>query len=146
MSITINQAAIRKITLITAVLIAAIVAGCATTNSKPPALVQVVRNQKTEFIDCAVSVNVFNQMSGTAWTGVSLHVILRDRNNAPIGEIQEIPMRYTEPGYGITFQSKIQGVKCNEIAGLSILYFGYYPADGGGQLRFRNEVVATELK
>jgi hypothetical protein len=37
-------------------------------------------------------------------------------------------------------------VSCDEIAGLSVLYFGYYPADGGGQLHLRSEVISTELK
>ena len=120
------------------------VAGCATMGGGTPATVVLTRNLDDSTSDCNVTLGAYNHMR-TAWNGIAIHVILRDAGNTAIGEIQGSPQRYTETGHGILFKKTVTGVRCEDIAKISVIWFGYYPADGGGQRRFPNSSVETKL-
>ena len=113
--------------------------------SRPLAVIQVVKNSQSSAGNCPVTVTIFNQMNGVPWDSVSYHVALRNKDNAAIGELKGIPEKYTEPGFGMVFGRQVNGVKCGEITGISVLYFGYYPT-GQGQERLSTSVVSAELK
>ncbi len=136
-----------SVLLITASALALTLYGCATSGgvNNPLALIEIERKQQTSSGDCPISVKIFNRFKGVAWDGVSYHLALRDKSGAAVGELQGIPLRYTEPGYGLIVSTQAHGVKCEEIAGVSLLYFGYYPT-GRGQVRLSNNAVTTQLR
>lgn len=142
-----NSQTMRKVISRSAAMLAAMLVGCATTNgtNSPLASIQIERSLQTSSGDCPVHVKIINRMKGTPWDGVSYHVALRNKNNVAIGELRGVPLRYTEPGYGLVVSSQIQGAVCEEIVGVSLLYFGYYPT-GQGQVRLSNTVVTAEVK
>lgn len=124
-----------------------ILIGCTTTGTTGGSLasIEVERKQQVSSGDCPVSVSIFNRMNRIAWDGVSFHLALRNKSGVAIGELRGIPFRYTEPGYGLVVSGQAQGVRCEEIAGVSLLYFGYYPT-GQGQLRLRNSMVTVRIR
>ena len=123
-----------------------LLASCATgVGGEPPANIVVTRAPDSASVDCKVEVVLLNGMS-TAWAGVSYWLIFRDSNGRPVGELRGIPQRYTETGYGIVIQGQIKAVKCVDITSASVQYFGYYPANGGRQIRLLNSSVTTEVK
>ena len=145
-----THSSVRSMTKVLSVAVpmfALILTGCATTRTTGGSLasIEIERKQQMSSSDCPVSVKIFNRMSGIAWDGVSYHLALRNKSGVVIGELQDIPLRYTEPGYGIVVSSQVQGARCEEITGVSLLYFGYYPT-GQGQVRLSNSVVTAELR
>lgn len=80
-----------------------------------------------------------------AWSNVSYHMAFRDKSRAAVGESRDIPSRYTEPGYGMVVTDIVQGVSCEEIAAVSLLYFGYYPI-GLGQMQVNPSLISTSIE
>ncbi len=111
-----------------------------------PATIEVVRDLKSQDQDCNVKIKIYNNMNFSAWSGVSYHLVLRDKNNVAVGDTQGIPMRYTDPGYGLVISKTIKGIRCTDIVKSQVLYFGYYPANGGGQIRIANYAVKNIIK
>lgn len=133
--------------LITLLIIPLLLFGCSTAGvgGGSPAAVIVTKKPDTTSSDCSISIGLFNRMQ-SEWAGVSYWFVIRDANNRPRAEFRGIPMRYTEPGYGIVVQDKAQGVRCEHLVSVSILYFGYYPVSGAGQVRIRNSGVIAKIK
>lgn len=128
-------------------------AGCAATESRNVtpddskgmlAIIQIEKSQ-TSLSDCHVSVNISNRMKGAAWDGVSYNVALLDKKNVAIGRLIGIPHQYTKTGYSLADTGQVQGARCEDIADVSLIYFGYYPA-GGKEIHLHNNRVKTEIK
>ena len=128
-------------------------AGCAATESRNVtpddskgmlAIIQIEKSQ-TSLSDCHVSVNISNRMKGAAWDGVSYNVALLDKKNVAIGRLIGIPHQYTKTGYSLADTGQVQGARCEDIADVSLIYFGYYPA-GGKEVHLHNNRVKTEIK
>ena len=81
----------------------------------------------------------------TAWDGVSIHLAFRDNSQVAIGEYQGIPMVYTESGRGIIVGNVVQGVSCEQIVAVSLLYFGYYPQNQG-QMHVEESSIPTSIQ
>lgn len=136
-------------------LIAAILAGCAADTSRDGGyrgsihdklvLVQVVKQPATSSTDCAVSVRITNRMRGTNWDGVSYHLGLLNRKNATVGKLIGAPRRYTRFGDHLEDSGKVLGARCDELVGISVVYFGYYPP-GKRQESLHLSHVKAELR
>lgn len=134
----------------------AILAGCATEASKtsppseskknvPLAVIGISKNLPSSSGDCPVSVKISNRMQGTAWDGASYHVSVVDRKNVSIGQVIGAPHQFTKPGSDLAETAGVLGVKCENIAGVSLLYFAYYPS-GKNPVHLHNSEVKAELR
>lgn len=133
--------------LVSVLAISILMSSCASTGvgGGPPAAIVVTKKLDPASVDCKVEVTLHNGMHA-AWAGVSYWLIFRDASGRPLGELRGIPHRYTETGYGIRVQPQVPAVKCADIASASVQYFGYYPANGGRQVRLLNSSVTAEVK
>jgi hypothetical protein len=111
----------------------------------PQAVIEVERRPEAGSNDCPLYISVFNRTPGVAWDGFSYHIALRNQNGTAVGEVRGIPHRYLELGNGLGVPNKVQGVKCESLVSVTLLYFGIYP-QGRGQVRLDNSRVAISLK
>lgn len=134
------------------VLLAVLLAGCAGGGKKESvsdtttrlASVQVTRLDSASEKDCPVSVRISNNTS-TAWTGVSYHVSLYNKSGVSIGKLLGSPRKNISSGDDLTDSGKVLGARCNQITGIALVYFGYYPA-GKKQVALHNANVQVKLK
>lgn len=142
------------ITLIASAL-ALMLAGCAGDASKkgtprasrdnPLAIIQIEKGPPASAGDCPVSVKISNRMQGTAWDGASYHLALLDNKNVAIGRLMGAPHHYTKPGSDLVDAGLALGAKCEDVAAVSLIYFGYYPA-GKKQVPLHIDRVKAEMK
>lgn len=111
----------------------------------PPPLASVkIEKLGTAPNGCQVNILVSNYTT-VAWDGVSIHLAFRDNSQVAIGEYQGIPMVYTEPERGIIVGNIIHGISCEQIAAVSLLYFGYYPQNQG-QIQVEESSIPTSIQ
>lgn len=122
---------------VAAIAIALLLAGCAggtkkesATSGGPLAVVQVTRNMGQAGSDCPVSVKISNR-TNTAWDGVSYHVALHNRSGVSIGKVLGSPHKPVKAGGDLLDSGQVLGVKCGDLTGAALVYFGYYPAGKG---------------
>lgn len=136
-------------------MLAAVLAGCATTptasNPQSDRLtdllvsIQVTKTQPTATADCPVSVKITNKMNGMNWDGVSYQLGALNKLNVATGQIIGAPRKKTAPGGTVAENTKVLGVSCDTIVGLSVLYFAYYPS-GKNAVHIHNSQVKAQLK
>lgn len=93
-------------------------------------MVQVTRNMGQAGSDCPVSVKISNR-TNTAWDGVSYHVALHNRSGVSIGKVLGSPHKPVKAGGDLLDSGQVLGVKCGDLTGAALVYFGYYPAGKG---------------
>jgi hypothetical protein len=108
-------------------------------------VIGISKNLPSSSGDCPVSVKISNRMQGTAWDGVSYHVSVVDRKNVSIGQVIGAPRQFTKPGNDLAETTGVLGAKCENIAGVSLLYFAYYPS-GKYPVHLHNSEVKAELR
>jgi hypothetical protein len=79
------------------------------------------------------------------WNGVSYHVVFRNAGGQAVGEARGIPYKFMDPQAVIGGTTSVDA-SCDSIARMDVMYFGYYPANGGGQIRLRNSAIRTAVK
>jgi len=137
---------------IAAVLVSAL-AGCASnTNTTPKesktgplAIIQIEKSKQPSSSDCPVSVKIVNRMKDVDWDGVSYNLAMLNKNNVSIGKLIGIPHQYTKAGSILMDSGQVLDAGCDDIAAVSVVYFGYYPA-GKKQVPVHNNRVKAEIK
>lgn len=129
----------------------AVLAGCAGDGGRPVsdtsgsvASIEVARKAKTSSGDCPVTITVTNR-TGTTWDGVSYHLAMNNRNGAATGRLLGSPRKKTASGDNLVDNGSVLGMKCEEIAGMALVYFGYYPA-GKKQVHAHINTVRVTLR
>ena len=149
-----NPYSVSSLISLTIIALASMLAGCAATESRNVApdeskgmlaIIQIEKSPQASLSDCHVSVNISNRMKGAAWDGVSYNLALLDKKNVAIGRLIGIPHQYTKSGYSLADTGQVRGARCEDIADVSLIYFGYYPA-GGKEVHLHNNRVKTEIK
>lgn len=139
-----------KLPLLNALVLATLLAGCAGEVSKEKgryelfATIRIERNLQKPAGDCPVGVTISNRTE-TAWDGASYHVSLLNKAGKAIGKLIGTPRKQTKAGQELADSGQVLGAKCADIAGVSPIYFGYYPV-GKKQVPVHNSHVGTELK
>lgn len=111
---------------------AALGAGCAGTTGpsasgkSTTASIEIARGSTTANGDCSVMLTVTNH-SNVAWDGISYHIALHNKQGVSVGRLIGSPHRKTADGAQLSSQDKVLGVKCDQISGVGLVYFGYYP-------------------
>jgi hypothetical protein len=130
------------------VLVAAMLAGCASDTRKSGgnylATIRIEKKAATSIEDCAVAVEINNRMRDD-WDAASYHVALLNKKGVAIGKLIGVPRHYTKSGQYLADSGKVLGAKCQDIAGVSLIYFGYYPT-GRKQMPLHNGQVGVTLK
>jgi hypothetical protein len=125
-----------------------VLAGCAADARKSGgdylATIEIQKSAATSVADCAVAVTVGNRMRDD-WDGASYHVAMLNKKGVAIGKLIGVPRHFTRPGQKLADSGKVLGAKCQDIAGVSLIYFGYYPA-GRKQMPLHNNQVGVTLK
>lgn len=93
---------------------------------------------------CDLRLGVVNGMT-TSWSGFSYHVVFRGRAGQSVGESRGIPMQFMDPRSVVT-ASAVASTSCEDVAGVEVLYFGYYPSNGGGQIQIRPAIITTGIR
>ena len=147
-------APVKNLIFFAAVLVSAL-AGCAgntNTNTTPKesktgplAIIQIEKSKQPSSSDCPVSVKIVNRMKDVDWDGVSYHVAMLNKNNVSIGKLIGIPHQYTKSGSILMDSGQVLDAGCDDIAAVSVVYFGYYPA-GKKQVPVHNNRVKAEIK
>jgi hypothetical protein len=149
-----NPYSVRSLTTLTALVLTLMLASCATDNDKttanvsktgPLATIQIEKSKQPSSGDCPVSVKIVNRMKDVDWDGVSYHVAMLNKNNVSIGKLIGIPHQYTKSGSILMDSGQVLDAGCDDIAGVSVVYFGYYPA-GKKQVPVHNNRVKAEIK
>ena len=145
---------VRSLTSLTALVLTLMLASCASNNdkaaanvSKPGTLatIQIEKSKQPSSEDCTVSVKIVNQMKDTVWDGVSYNVAMLNKGNVAIGKLLGTPHQHTSTGSSLTDTGQVLDAKCEDIAGVSLIYFGYYPA-GEKQVSVHNNRVKVEIR
>ena len=145
-------APVKNLIFLAAVLVSAL-AGCASnTNTTPKesktgplAIIQIEKSKQPSSSDCPVSVKIVNRMKDVDWDGVSYHLAMLNKNNVSIGKLIGIPHQYTKSGSILMDSGQVLDAGCDDIAAVSVVYFGYYPA-GKKQVPVHNNRVKAEIK
>jgi hypothetical protein len=108
------------------------------------ALIQVTRNAQKSDGDCPVTVKISNR-TNVAWDGVSYHLAMHNKNGVSVGKLMGSPRRSVKAGGDLMDSGQILGAKCEQVTGMALVYFGYYPA-GKKQVSLHNANVQISLK
>lgn len=106
-------------------------AGCAgggkgiTDGKNTLAVIEAIRG-KTSAGDCPVTLSIANR-TGVAWDGASYHLAMHNRSGVSIGRLLGSPRKKTPEGEALVDAGRVLGVKCEDITGAALVYFGYYP-------------------
>ncbi|OAJ71400.1 hypothetical protein A7976_07680 [Methylobacillus sp. MM3] len=114
-----------------AILAALLVAGCGggrgISDSKGTlAVIEIAKKSPTSVGDCPVKVTISNRMN-IGWDGVSYHLAMHNRKGVSVGRLMGSPRKKTPAGEDLMDTGSVLGVKCEDITGLALVYFGYYP-------------------
>lgn len=115
------------------ILAALLAAGCAgggqgIADSKDTlAVIEIARKSTTSAGDCPVKVTISNRMN-IGWDGVSYHLAMHNRKGVAVGRLMGSPRKKTPAGEDLVDSGSVLGVKCADLTGLALVYFGYYPA------------------
>jgi hypothetical protein len=148
-----NPFSVKSLVTITLLVLTLTLTSCASNNNKTTAnisktgalaTIQIEKSKQPSSIDCSVSVKIVNQMKDTIWDGVSYHVAFLNKRNVTIGKLLGTPRQRTNTGASLTETGQVLNAKCEDIAGVSLIYFGYYPA-GKNQLSVHNNRVKVEV-
>ena len=144
-----------KYQIFIAAVLVSVLAGCAsntniTTTPKesktgPLAVIQIEKIKQPSSSDCPVSVKIVNRMKDVDWDGVSYHLAMLNKNNVSIGKLIGIPHQYTKSGSILMDSGQVLDAGCDDIAAVSVVYFGYYPV-GKKQVPVHNNRVKAEIK
>jgi hypothetical protein len=92
---------------------------------EPLVLIQLEKQPHAN--DCLVAVRITNRMRDINWDAASYQVALLDGKNVTRGKLAGTPRRYTRYGQILEDSGTIYGMRCEELVGVSVIYFGYYP-------------------
>jgi hypothetical protein len=108
------------------------------------AAIQVTRNGQKSDADCPVTIKISNR-TNVAWDGASYHLALHNKNGVSVGKLLGSPRKSVQSGDDLVDTGKILGAKCEQVTGMALVYFGYYPA-GKKQVSMHNANVQISLK
>ena len=90
------------------------------------AVIEIAKKSKTSIGDCPVTVTINNRMN-IGWDGVSYHLAMHNRKGVAVGRLMGSPRKKTPAGEDLMDNGSVLGVKCEDIIGIALVYFGYYP-------------------
>ena len=90
------------------------------------AVIEIAKKSKTSIGDCPVKVTINNRMN-IGWDGVSYHLAMHNRKGVAVGRLMGSPRKKTPAGEDLMDNGSVLGVKCEDITGIALVYFGYYP-------------------
>lgn len=130
--------------------LAALLAGCASQGSRestsdPLATISIEKTSTLPAGDCAVNVTISNRVRDSNWDGVSYHVSLLDRAGKNAGRLMGAPRHPISYGQTLSDRGRVLGAKCEDIAGVELIYLGYYPK-GSSQVHVHNNRVRASVK
>ena len=149
-----NPCSVMGLTTLTALVLTLMLSGCASNIDKKAAnvsktgtfaTIQIEKSKQPSSGDCAVSVKIVNQMKDTVWDGVSYNVAMLNKSNVAIGRLLGTPHQRTSTSSSLADTGQVLDAKCGDIAGVSLIYFGYYPA-GKREVSVHNNRVKVELR
>lgn len=108
------------------------------------AIIEVTRNAQKTPSDCPVTVKISNR-TRIDWDGVSYHLVMHNRNGVTIGKLLGSPKKRIKAGEDLIDSGVILGAKCEQMTGIALVYFGYYPA-GKKQVSVHNANVQVRMK
>jgi hypothetical protein len=114
------------------ILTALLAAGCANggrgiSDSKNTlAVIEIAKKSKTSAGDCPVDITISNRMN-INWDGASYHLAMHNRKGVSVGRLMGAPRKKTPSGEDLVDTGSVLGVKCEDITGMALVYFGYYP-------------------
>lgn len=131
-----------------------LLAGCAGDGSKKVSkprindklvVIQVFDKKPTTTGGCSVSLKIINRMRDSTWEGVSYHLTLTNKRNASVGSLIGAPRKPTTSGGHLTDTGKVVWAACSDIAGVTPVYFGYYPS-GKNQVSLHLSHIQAEIQ
>lgn len=133
-----------------AIALAALLAACAGPGARdsatdPLVLIGIEKQSSTAGGDCMVNVTLVNRVRDTAWDGASYHLGLLNRKGVTAGRLMGAPRKPVAYGRELLDSGRVQGVRCEDIAGAEVIYLGYYPA-GKAQVNVHNNRVRVQVK
>src|SRR3990167_445571 len=115
-----------------AIALATLLAACAGSGTRdstdPLVLIGIDKLSSSAGGDCMVNVTLVNRVHDTNWDGVSYHLSLLNRSGKAAGRLMGAPRKPVAYGRELLDSGRVQGVRCEDIAGAEVIYLGYYPA------------------
>ena len=136
----------RSLAAIALVTLLAACAGPGTRDSTDPlVLIGIDKLSSSAGGDCMVNVTLVNRVHDTDWDGVSYHLSLLNKAGKTAGRLMGAPRKPVAYGRELLDSGRVQGVRCEDIAGAEVIYLGYYPA-GKAQVSVHNRRVRVQVK